>query len=135
MPKFTARDPLRHPIIFLYRINNSGVKIRPALKKIMRKWKDNISKIIITCQNNLAVNCIRKTFHLRCLIGFWICRRFWICQSFEYVSSSEYAMVTPGSENAGIGLNNSWICLNMPEYVWISLNMLEGAWIYLNMLE
>ena len=45
---------------------------------------------------------------------------FWICQG--------YAGFT-------ICLNNSWICLNISDYVWISLNIPEYTWIGVNLPE
>ena len=65
---------------------------------------------------------------------------FWIYQSSEYTFSSEYTRVLnmPGLHHGDIPwlhrvwnmpewihLNNSWICLNMPEYAWIYLNLPE----------
>ena len=58
--------------------------------------------------------------------GFWICLWFWIFQG------SVYVRFTQGSEYAWIYLNNSWICLIIPEYAWIYLN---NSWIYLNLQE
>ena len=43
---------------------------------------------------------------------------FWICQ---------------GHTGSRICLNNSWIYLNMSNYLWICLNMREYSWICLNM--
>ena len=54
--KFTTPAPLcLHT--FLHRMNTSGVKIRPILKKtndIYWTWKANIAKIIIICENNYS---------------------------------------------------------------------------------
>ena len=60
---------------------------------------------------------------------------FWIYRGFEYASSFEYAGVVnipkfwicQGYTGFRICLNNSRICLNMPDYAWICLNMLEYA--------
>ena len=79
--KFTTPAPLcLHT--FLHRMNTSGVKIRPILKKtndIYWTWKANIAKIII------AVDYFCKTFRCRCLTGFPIYLGFWICHGSEYV--------------------------------------------------
>ena len=81
---------------------------------------------------------------------FWICLRFWICQRYEYsgvlntpelwicwgselllvlnMSGSwiyhkfKYVRVRQVSQYAWICLNNSWICLFMPECAWVCLN-------------
>ena len=44
--------------------------------------------------------------------------KFWICQCYTRFN---------------ICLNNSWICLKMPDYVWICLKMQEYAGIRVNM--
>ena len=68
---------------------------------------------------------------------------FWIIQDSEYVSGSECARVLDipefwicqGYTGLRICLINSWISLNMSNYVWTYLNMLEYAWICLNLPE
>ena len=66
---------------------------------------------------------------------------FWLYQGSEYASGFEYAMILnipefwicQGYTGFRICLNNSWICLNMPDYVWIFLNMSEYGGICMDM--
>ena len=66
---------------------------------------------------------------------------FWLYQGSEYASGFEYTMILnipefwicQGYTGFRICLNNSWICLNMPDYVWIFLNMSEYGGICMDM--
>ena len=116
--------------------------------------KADIAKIIITCENNLVVSCFFKhpildvwqgseyasgSHYLRVLNspGFWICLWFWMRQNFRYtrVLNLPGFWICQSYTGFRICLNNSWICLNMPNYVWIWLNTPEYAWMYLNLPE
>ena len=103
------------PHTFLHRVNTTGVKIRPLLKK------------------NYHFYLLLTIFAKHSIVDVW--------QGFEYIPGSEYAVVLnmpvfwiyQGFEYARVThgfkyvLNNSWICLIMPEYVWICLNS-WNAW-------
>ena len=64
--------------------------------------------------------------------------RFWICQGSKYGPGFEYARILnipefwicQGYTVFRISMNNSWICLNMPDYVYIYLNIPECARIH-----
>ena len=67
---------------------------------------------------------------------------FWMYQGSEYAPGFEYARILnipefwirQGYKGFKICLNNSWICLNMPDNVWICLgNMPEYVRICVNM--
>ena len=68
---------------------------------------------------------------------------FWIYQGCKYASGFEYTRIlnTPdfwlcqGYTGFRICLNNSWLCLKMPDHVEICVNMPEYAWICLNLPE
>ena len=65
---------------------------------------------------------------------------FWIYKGSEYASGFEYARILnipnfwiyQSYTGFGICLNNSWICLNMPDYVSICLNISEYAELRVN---
>ena len=94
------------PLYFLNTISNSGVNIRPALKKLMfvsqsredKKlilWKQLWFKKII-----IAVNYFRKMLHRRRLTGFLKCLGFPISQGSKYttiLNVSEF-WISEGSE-------------------------------------
>ena len=73
--------------------------------------------------------------------GLWVCFCFWICQDPEYTR----VLTMSGLQRVQNMLNNSriclnlpnyvWICVNIPGYVWICRNMPEYAWICLNLPE
>ena len=96
----------------------------------------------------IAVKHFRKTLHRRYLTGFWISPGFSICQHSEYTGvpnipglwicqGSKYASwpwicqgvldipwfkICQGYTGFWKCLNNSWICLILPEYASICLN-------------
>ena len=80
----------------------------------------------------IAVNYFSERLHRRYLTGLKMCLGFWICLWF-YVRVLNNTRVTRGSAYAWICLNNSWICLIIPEYAWIRLNMSEYSEICVNM--
>ena len=137
MSKFTVPARQTGPHTFLHWTKTSWVKIGLPLKKSclfqeledMRNWYcKNYSRLLFP-----------KVLPCRCLTRFWVCLRFWICQGSEYASGFEYARILnipefwicQGFTGFRICLNNSWICLNMSDYVWIFLNLPEYAWICL----
>ena len=110
-----------------------------------RVWKVDIGKIII------VVNNFRKTLHCRCLTGSWLYQGFEyarvLCMLLVLCKNSEYTrflnmLKLHRDLNAWICLNNSLICLiipqhfcrNMREYVYICMNDFYFTFPYCNPL-
>ena len=108
---------------------------------IFVSWSRERSKLLL--RNYFPLTIFTKCF----IVDVWICLEFWICQTSEhtgvlnvpgfriyqgseYVSYFEYVRVQDiprlwicqGYTGFWIYLNNSWICLIMPECAEICLN-------------
>ena len=71
------------------------------------------------CKNNYKIVIAKILIVVSCFSN-----KVWTCQDSEYDSVTQGLMTW---------LNNSWIYLNMPDYVWICLKMQEYAGICVNM--
>ena len=99
----------------------------------------DIAKVILTWQNNHSCWLFQEVLNF--LTRIWIFLWFRISQDSEYASGCECAMILNIQglrifqvyTGFRICLNNSWICLNMPESVWIYLNVPEYTRIFVNM--
>ena len=132
------------PSTFWHRINTSGVKNRPILKKSYLFPKEEHMKSLY-CKNVYHIllkywlfsqNTLSSMFHrvLIC-VGFWICLWFWMCQGTEYTrvlnmplvlntvrQRSEYTRALDMLLVLNIsgfwtcqGYTGFWICLNIPK--------------------
>ena len=130
------------PNTFLHWIKTSGVKIRPAFKKIIFISWTRVHEHKLTVSQYTPSYMFDKVLGMPLVLnmpGFSIAENseyisgsacaivlvmpaFWIYQSFEYAS------VTHGSKCAWIIPEYDWI-LNMTKYTWICVNLPKSAWV------